>query len=590
MESDRKSGRLISAANGKLALRKGNIIVLSAFLMVIMMAMLALSVDVGYIYTLQAQLQRSVDSAALAGVGELVEGVDEAKAAATEYLVRNPVGTTTTVITETDLPAAITQFQTSHASDYQLTPGTWDPNTASFTATNTLPSALTVSMQYANMPFFFAKVLGKDSFTVSAQSTAQFQPRDIMLVLDFSASMNDDSTFSSIGKLSQSVVETSLQNCWNDLGPPTYGSLTFSPKWAVAKGVAENIPSKIPHIDVEYRHTAVYISSTKNLTTVKLEFNNGNQQSWSPSSTPTGTFQGTGGNAGQQVRKVWVRSWNNNNLFGSNGEFFDFTSSNINTTLKNALGLNTVTYPYSSGGSWDGYIDYCESSSNENATAGYRYKFGGMNLVNYWLDNYPENSKIPDLWKCRAEPAYALKDATGVFINFVKSIDTRDQMGLVIYNSSSGDAILESSLTTNIDSISTIVTHRQAGHYHQYTNIGAGMTKARQHLNSNGRANAVKMIVLMTDGLANWHDGEYDLAGAAQQITDETNLCLAKKYKIMTISVGVGADTETMQTVADTTDGKHYNIPGGANHQLMHDQLYDAFEDIAKARPLMLVK
>lgn len=579
-----------NAADGKPSPRRGNIVVLSAFLMVVMMAMIAFSVDVGYMYTLQAQLQRSVDSAALAGVGELVNGIDEAKAAAKEYLVRNPVGSATGSPGEGDLAAAQITFQTNHANDYSLTAGNWNPQTSSFAATNTLPSALTVSMQYPNNPFFFARVLGKTTFTVAAQSTAQFQPRDIVLVLDYSASMNDDSVFSAIGKLPQATIESSLQNCWNDLGPPTYGNLTFTPKWAIAKGVAHNAAQSIPHIDVEYRNSSVSIVSTRNLTTVKLEFNNGAQQTWSPSNTKTGTFQGSGGNAGQQVRKVWVKSWQNANQFGSNGEYFNFTSGSINTTLKNALGLNTVTYPYSGSGSWDAYIDYCESSSSDNATAGYRYKFGGMNLLNYWFDSYPENSKIPDLWKCRAEPLYALKDATGVFIDFVKSIDTRDQMALVIYNAPDGEAKLETALSTTIDPIETIVSQRQAGHYHQYTNIGAGLTKARQHLDTNGRVNSAKMIVLMTDGLANWHNGGYDLAGAAQQISDESAICLTKKYKVMTLSVGVKADTSTMQTVADVTKGKHFNVPGGANHQTMHEQLYDAFEEIAKARPLMIVK
>jgi hypothetical protein len=385
-------------------------------------------------------------------------------------------------------------------------------------------------------------------------------------------------------------VEASLQNCWNDLGPPDYGDLTFTPKWAVAKGAAHNEITHVPHVEVEYRYSSVYIESTKNLTTVKLEFNNGAQQTWSPSSTKTGTFAGSGGNAGQQVRKVWVKSWDNHLVFGSNGEYFDFTSGGINTTLKKALGINTVTYPYPNAGNWDWYLEWVKMADTENDDAGYRYKFGGLNLVEYWMNFFPENSKIPDLWKCRAEPAYALKDATGVFISFVKSIDTRDQMGLAIYNASDGNSILEHALSTNIDQINTTVSHRQAGHYHQYTNIGAGFKKAREHLDTNGRANACKMIVLMTDGLANWHNGQYDLAGAAQMIADEAAICATKKYKVMTISVGVEADTSTMQTVADATEGKHYNIPGGANHQLMHDQLYDAFEDIAKARPLMLVK
>ena len=62
--------------------RRGNIILLTAFLMVIMMAMVAFAVDVGYMYTMQCQLQRSVDAAALAGAGELINGIDEAEAVA----------------------------------------------------------------------------------------------------------------------------------------------------------------------------------------------------------------------------------------------------------------------------------------------------------------------------------------------------------------------------------------------------------------------------------------------------------------------------------------------------------------------------
>src|SRR4051794_15457016 len=141
-------------------------------------------------------------------------------------------------------------------------------------------------MTYANMPFFFGKVLGKDTFTISSSATAMFQPRDIMVVLDYSASMNDDSTFASIGKLARSVVESSLQNCWNDLGPPTYGHLSFTPAWAVASAGSS------PHITVEYRNTSVYVTSTSTLSSVKLTFSSGATQSISTSGT-NGTFQGS---------------------------------------------------------------------------------------------------------------------------------------------------------------------------------------------------------------------------------------------------------------------------------------------------------
>jgi Mg-chelatase subunit ChlD len=177
-----------------------------------------------------------------------------------------------------------------------------------------------------------------------------------------------------------------------------------------------------------------------------------------------------------------------------------------------------------------------------------------------------------------------------VFMELISSVDTNDRVGLVIYDANDGNAILESPLTNNLSTITTITTHRQAGHYTSYTNIGAGMQLGRQHLEGNARPNARKLIVLMTDGLANWHNGRYDLAGAAQMVSSEAAAAAADKYKIFTLALGVNADTATMQSVANTTDGKYFNIPGGANHQAMHDQLRAAFKEIADARPLLLVQ
>ncbi len=559
--------------------RRGNIIVFSALLMVFMMFMIAVAVDVGYIYTVQTQLDRAVDAAALAGVQDLVNGTSAAQAKATEYLVRNPVGSSMTFVDETQIAAQTATFNSQHASDLQTKYGNWNPTTKSFTETNISPGALQITMTYPNMPFFFGKVLGKDTFTISSSATAMFQPRDIMVVLDYSASMNDDSTFASIGKLSRSVIESSLQNCWNDLGPPTYGNLGFTPAWAVASGQPANAGANIPHITVEYRNTSVYVTSTSALTNVKLTFSGGATQTITSSAT-SGTFQGSGGNSGSKITKATVKA-------GSNGgELFDFST---NTTFIKALKLDTVTYPYL-GGSWDGYVTYCLSSSGQNNTAGYQYKFGGMSLVNYWLDKFPSNHDWSDGWKVRAEPEYALKDAIGVFMDFIGSVDTQDRVGLVIYDATDGNAILESPLTSTFSTITNITTHRQAGHYHAYTNIGAGMALGRQTLESTGRVNAVKLVVLMTDGLANYCNGQNNSAAAAAQITSESASAAADKYKYFTLALGVNADTTTMQNVAATTDGKYFNIPGGANHQAMHDQLKAAFREIADSRPMIIVK
>ena len=68
-------------------------------------------------------------------------------------------------------------------------------------------------------------------------------------------------------------------------------------------GVPLNTGSQIPHIDVQYRYSSVQVTSTHSLTSVKVEFSNGAQQTWSPGTT-SGTFTGSGSNAGKQVRKV----------------------------------------------------------------------------------------------------------------------------------------------------------------------------------------------------------------------------------------------------------------------------------------------
>ena len=117
------------------------------------------------------------------------------------------------------------------------------------------PASMQVTMTYPNLPFFFGRVLGKDTFAMTASCTAMFQPRDIMVVLDFSASMNDDSTLAAIGKLDRSVVEGSLLNCWNDLGPPTFGNLGFTPNWVTVPGDPP-ISTSDSFITVKYRRTA----------------------------------------------------------------------------------------------------------------------------------------------------------------------------------------------------------------------------------------------------------------------------------------------------------------------------------------------
>ncbi len=488
--------------------RQGAIIVLTAVLLVVLMALLALSIDTGYMYTLQTELDRSVDAAALAGAASLIKGTDQAGDKVVEYLVRNPVGGGEGAISDDSLAEFTTQFLANHSDDYQVQIGNWNPSTGQLEPAAQYPSAVAVSMRYPNLPLFFGRALGKEHFSIEAKAIAMYQPRDIALVLDYSGSMNDDSELKSIGALGFDTVWNNLQQIYTELGCPEYGKLVFEPKYIVVDGQAPADASE-PQISVEYRYRSVSVQSTLDLSNVVLRYANGATQKFDGLAGQSGTFAGTGSNAGQVVYRVWVKSGDNLSGQGPDyGEPFDFSSSTFNGTAIAALELNTVSYPYPSG-SWSEFINYCKTSS-VNRNAGFEYQFGFANLISYWLEQKAAYSQTPDLWKVSAQPVSAVKDAVDVFMDYIRAVDTNDRMALVAYNGPDGNAKVETQLTTDLPLVAQLARQKQAGHYHSYTNIGAGMEAARLELEQNGRYGAFKMIVLMTDGNANWHNGSYD--------------------------------------------------------------------------------
>ena len=225
-----------------------------------------------------------------------------------------------------------------------------------------------------------------------------------------------------------------------------------------------------------------------------------------------------------------------------------------------------------------------QSNSSVNQ-AGYRKKYGYLTLVNYWLEQKPMYSETPDLWKTSEQPITAVKNAVSVFLAYIQEVKSDDQVGLSVYTYSDDTARLETGLTRNMQLVENISRQRQAGHYDTMTNIGAGLQKARLELEANARSGAFKMIVLMTDGVANLPSGS-----AETFLLQEAQSCADKKYKILTVSLGTGADTSLMQQVADITGGMHFNIPGGQSVAAYEAQLKEVFGEIAAHRPLRLAK
>ena len=220
-----------------------------------------------------------------------------------------------------------------------------------------------------------------------------------------------------------------------------------------------------------------------------------------------------------------------------------------------------MAYPYPSG-SWNEFIDYGRSNST-NKTAGFEYKFGYANLINYWLEQKNSYAATPDLWKVSAQPVTALKDAVDVFMDYIREVDTNDRVGLVVYDASNGNAKLETGLTTNLDLIPEITRQRQAGHYHDYTNIGAGMQTARR---APGRQRPHQR--LQDDRADDRRQRQLEQRRLQQAAAQSHVLSEASADAALAVSgrgdqPGCRGRHHADARVADITESRHFNVPAG---------------------------
>jgi hypothetical protein len=137
------------------ARESGQVLPILAMLVVVLIGLLGLAIDVGRLYVAKAELSRSLDAAALAGVLELPDqGAAQSRAAA--YLSKN-------------LPGATASYPESSSQSVFKVNGT------------------------RNVPLVFMRVFGFDAMDVKAGAAAGFGgvPLDAALILDGTSSMGD---------------------------------------------------------------------------------------------------------------------------------------------------------------------------------------------------------------------------------------------------------------------------------------------------------------------------------------------------------------------------------------------------------------
>lgn len=157
--------------------RRGNILVLTVVLMVAMMAVLALSIDLGYLYVARNQLQRTADSAAIAAAWELIEDEvtpagaaasleteEKARSVASKFAALNTVLAGAPTLAEEDV--TIGYLNDFAEVDLPVNDDGWQ-------AANAVRVRVRrTGDRNGEAPLFFARVLGLDSTALQAEATA----------------------------------------------------------------------------------------------------------------------------------------------------------------------------------------------------------------------------------------------------------------------------------------------------------------------------------------------------------------------------------------------------------------------------------
>lgn len=162
--------------------RRGNVLVLTAFMMICLMALMAFAVDLGYVYVSSAELQRAADSAAIASAWELIDKdfgaepnlfdeLPRARIVAAKFVGYNPVCN--------KAPNVDWNFGNSADGDvvFGCLSNVNDPTQPIDLGSLGRSNAVQVRVRRTadmngEVPFFFARALGFNSVANRAQATA----------------------------------------------------------------------------------------------------------------------------------------------------------------------------------------------------------------------------------------------------------------------------------------------------------------------------------------------------------------------------------------------------------------------------------
>ena len=560
--------------------RAGVVVVMTGFCLIAVFAFVALSVDAGRMVLTETRMQNACDAASLAAAQEITAAVSSGGggggansiAVANARALAAQVAAANGVFVDPQLDMRFGRRQFSSASGtWPIQWGATPYNVVQVVARRTQSD---VSLPDGQLPLAFGWSVGRSKVPLSTSATSFIEARDLVLVIDFSGSMNYDSNLVD-SKLPISEVEQLLDGIWSALR-------TADPKWP------NSTQSKFPATGFGGINSAMgtYSSSTDNATIMNALGLNSNN--------PDGTRKFPYPQAGR-------------NSDGS-------PKGKPNNSTSDAL--------------WTNYINFVKN----HPKSAYKGRYGYRTLMDFMQQKKQSNGYTPrdryaseDMWRTPHYPMEGVKKGASIFLDFLTELEFSDEVGLVGYGqwaeqiTGLNDGVVSLNLsddpiTPDYQLINTLQRHHQAGEFNGQTAMGDGILKAREMLMGTGGANAGHSrhgtrptMLVMTDGVTNVSPSgwslpsgfswaaytDYDGDGVANYSTTDAKkryafyqavLAAQQGITVHTLAVGSDADRQLMQAIAFVGGGIYINVPGAGTAQ-MESQLLDAFRTIAAKLP-----
>lgn len=601
--------------------RRGNVLVLTAFLLVVLLGMIAFSVDLGYMFTVRNQLQAAADAAALAAASKLAKAED-VYPTANEFASYNK---------------ASLRPVNLHTNDVEI--GMWQPDARTFTPGET-GNAVRVTARADEVingrtPFFFARVLGTNEFQASVSAIAVCNPRDIAFVIDLSGSMNDDAE--------PCWATTAINSEFGPQGYPTIGNDLVQDLYTDLGFGA--FPGTIEHVGegVVTANTNSYVNLTAN----------GGPLTNSSVPSSYRIFSSDSESTRKQKAYRWI----------------------IDTQLARLMPAAVPAPSSSNYGFWEKYLDYVIQSVNVSrgtlppnqdsdritgynnpnpstfpgatGTNSWRNKLGYRTFVQFLMDNgrdiqqdgstYMQHSYLsPNCpyhsettaggvfsFPPREQPTHATRRALIAAMKVIKDRNEnigdpnqRDWVSVITFDRRSNPPVIHQALTYEYDAAMQACTKLQAvGDIGASTTTEYGLMTARTHLKppsqgGQGRPNVNKIVVLLTDGVPNdfvstnsevnsyiSDNPSSDFYGSGQSAYNaplmQTMEMQNQNWLVYPVGTGLGADYDFMDRLGrsgGTANDDGQSPRGTGNPGEYEERLADIFRQIIDSPRVRLVQ